>query len=205
MTGLEPAEAKTNPTSFIWRERKQWSDWKSLWTFRQCLERWKVCAHTHKHTCTHTGWFVFRKQSTSSGKGKNKAPAPQQWVHCVTKKRHYIQCQCLRMKMSCLQCETAVQRDGLHGIGTAATALQKRKRYRNLLLRLSPPSLKGFHSSPITSSNDSNLSCCTCGSSKNGRHMWEKPDAITETQGEGFLRHTIFTRSKCFPSLLTFN
>lgn len=45
-------------------------------------------------------------------------------------------------------------------------------------------SLSDFHSSPITSSNDSSLSCCTCGSSKNGSHMWEKSDAVTEIQCE---------------------
>lgn len=47
------------------------------------------------------------------------------------------------------------------------------ERYSKLLLPPNPPPLGGFHSSPITSSNDSNLSPRTCGLSKNGRHMGE--------------------------------
>lgn len=48
-----------------------------------------------------------------------------------------------------------------------------------------PPPLGGFHSSPITSSNDSNLSPRTCGLSKNGRDMWEKSDAIAAIRSRG--------------------
>lgn len=56
-------------------------------------------------------------------------------------------------------------------------------RYSKLLLHSNPPPpppLGDFHSSPITSSNDSNLSPRACGLSKNGRHMWEKSKAVAE-------------------------
>ena len=48
-----------------------------------------------------------------------------------------------------------------------------------------PIQLSGVHSSPITSSNDSNLSPCACGLSKNGRHMWKKSEAVAEIQRRG--------------------
>lgn len=58
--------------------------------------------------------------------------------------------------------------------------------YSKLLLPLHPhPPFGGFHSSPITSSNDSNLSPRACGLSKNGRHMWGKWEAVAETQRRG--------------------
>ena len=82
---------------------------------------------------------------------------------------------------------------------------KEREKIQQAIITTSALPLFGFHSSPITSSNDSNLSCCTCGSSKNGRHMWEKSDAVAEIQGEGFLHHTVSTKFKYFPSLFTFN
>lgn len=48
-----------------------------------------------------------------------------------------------------------------------------------------PPPFGGFHSSPITSSNDSNLSPRACGLSKNGRHMWGKWEAVAEIRRRG--------------------
>ena len=91
------------------------------------------------------------------------------------------------MSASRLQCETVVS-EGQITWYFLALRLQHHKKdtesyYYASALPLSL-SLFDFHSSPITSSNDSSLSCCTCGSSKNGSHMWEKSDAVTEIQSE---------------------
>lgn len=80
------------------------------------------------------------------------------------------------------------QKDRLHGTFWRCDCNITKKILKAIITpqpSLSPSlSLFDFHSSPITSSNDSSLSCCTCGSSKNGSHMWEKSDAVTEIQSE---------------------
>lgn len=57
-----------------------------------------------------------------------------------------------------------------------------------------PPPLSSFHSSTITSSNDSNLSPHTCGLSKNGSDMWEKSNAIAEIRSGGISAPCIISK-----------
>lgn len=160
--------------------------------------------HTYTHTETHTQVVLSFQTKHFFRRTKNQASPPQQRVHCVTKKDTMFSVHVFRM--SCLQCKTVVSEEQITQNWHCNYSITKKKEKRQKAIIATQPSLSlSLHSSPITSSNDSNMSRCTCGSSKNGRHMWEKSDAVTEIQGEGFRRHTVSTRSKYFPSLFTFN
>lgn len=99
---------------------------------------------------------------------KTKTLHSERWVYVVSSRRLWF------------------HQDRLHGAGTATTAQEKTREDTESYYYDSapPPLLSGFHSSPITSSNDSNVSRCTV----TARLVWKwqtdvevKSDAVKET------------------------
>lgn len=156
MTGLRAAEAETNP--FIWKECKESKVKKEKCTILQ-TRRGKVYVGRRRCVCllvqNETSKIVSESVKTDT---LISIPAFRMSAKIVAPTDQII-CHCC----------CSLQRD---------TA--------NCYYHSNPPhSLGGFHSSPITSSNDSNLSSRTCGLSKNGRDMWEKSDAIAAIRSRG--------------------
>lgn len=170
----------------------------------------KVKGIQYVYTHTHTHSYVLSVQTKHLFREKTIRALHYNNGYTVTKKRYYIQCQSEFWDGYELS-PVWFQKDRLHGTDTATTVQQQKKHtesyYYDSALPLS--GLPSLFPSPITSSNYSNLSCCTVTTwfiSKWQTDVGEIGCCQRDTElHEGFVCHTISTGSKSFPSLLSFN
>lgn len=180
MTGLWAAEAKTKP--FIGGSANR----------EQIYKVYDPSSNEVKGVWTHLGTqlgFVFGHKAFSQDV-KIKPPRHNK-VRTVSGKTISIHVHRMR---------SSIKANRLHCWTTTALEKDTTSYYFHCTLPMS-----GFHSSPITSSNDSNLSCCTCGSSKMADTCGRNRMVSQRYRVKGSRRHMVFASIQILPISVPFH